>query len=171
MRLVCSYCRQVIRHDPGTSVKEVSHGMCHSCAEHFGKLWNGMSLSEYLDGLPDPVLVVDGDGRVVGLNERLALRLGRDGRDLRGLLAGEAFACSRSRLPEGCGKTVHCRECTIRLAVTHVRDTKRDLVRAPAWLQTKQGRVSLLISVRPEQGLVKVTVEEMKAPERAATGP
>ncbi len=170
MRLVCSYCRKVIRHDRGTRATDVSHGMCKPCGEHFGKLWNGMSLSEYLDGLPLPVLVVDADARVVGLNEKLAHRLGRDRRDLRGLLAGEAFACVRSRLAEGCGGNVHCRECTIRRAVNTVHETQRPLHRVPAWFKSKDGRVKLVVTALPEQGLVKVIVEEMKEPAPPAPG-
>jgi PAS domain S-box-containing protein len=161
MRLVCSYCHKVIRHDAKSRVWDVSHGMCHACAEHFDRLWKGMSLSEYLDTLPEPVVVVDGDARVVAANRKIARLFGREQAELRGLPAGEAFACVHSRLPEGCGRTVHCRECTIRRAVTRVHETGKPLSRVSAWLQTKEGRSPLRISVRKEQGLVKVVIEEV----------
>jgi PAS domain-containing protein len=162
MRLVCSYCRKVIRHDAGTRIVDVSHGMCPACAEHFGKLWKGMSLSEYLDTLDAPVIVVDGDARVIGANHELAKLLGRPRASLPGLRAGEAFACVHSRLPEGCGGTVHCRECTIRRGITQVHESGKSLRHVPAWLESESGRMELTLSITAEQGLVKVVVETMR---------
>jgi hypothetical protein len=72
----------------------------------------------------------------------------------------------RSRLPEGCGKTVHCRECTVRRAVDSVARTGKALQKIPAYLDTKDGRVNLRISVKAKDGLVRVVVEEMKAAEQ-----
>ena len=167
MRLVCSYCRKVIRHDAGTRVCDVSHGMCLSCASHFDKLWNGMSLAEYLDTLPAPVVVVDGDGRVIGASARLGALLDRDRSELPGLTCGEAFACVRSRLPEGCGRTVHCRDCAIRRAVTRVHEKGKPLRNVLAWVETVEGRVKLRLSASAEQGLVKVVVKELKPAPRA----
>jgi PAS domain-containing protein len=166
VKLVCAYCREVIREDPGSRASDVSHGMCRACEEHFVRLWNGISLSEYLDDIPEPILVLDGDGRVLAANQKLADRIGRDRRELAGGLPGQAFACVRSRLPEGCGRTVHCRECTIRRTVEHVRETGRPLHSVPAWLETDAGRVPLRISVTRAHGLVQVLVEEASAPPR-----
>ncbi len=169
MQLVCSFCRKVIREDAGGPALDVSFGMCPACREHFERLWAGMSLSEYLDGLEQAVLVVTVDGRVVAANAKLAALFGREPRDMRGLLAGEAFACVHSRLPEGCGKTIHCRECTIRRAVNEVAETGVAQERIPAYLDTKEGRVPLRITVRAKDGLVKVVIEEKeRARERAA---
>lgn len=162
MLLVCSYCRKTIRDEPGSRACDVSHGMCPACADHFERLWRGMPLSDYLDTLPQPILVVNGDGRVVAANQKLATLFGRDKVELRGLLGGEALACVRSRLPEGCGKTIHCRECTIRRAVTRVAETGATLERIPAYLDTKDGRVDLRISVTPSGPLVRVVVEEIR---------
>ena len=162
MLVVCSYCHAKIREDASGRSFDVSHGMCLPCADHFERLWGGMSISEYLDALPQPVLVVNADGRVVAANQQLATLFGRDRAEMRGLLGGEALACVHSRLPEGCGKTVHCRECTIRRAVTRVAETGEAQERIPAYLKTRDGRVDLRISVRAKDGLVKVLVEELK---------
>ncbi len=160
--VICSYCRKVIREEPGGSSLDVSHAMCPECAEHFERLWAGMPLGEYLDDLPVPILIVSGEGRIIDANTEMATLLGREPSDLRGLNNGEAFACVYSRLPEGCGKTVHCRECTIRSAVTKVAETGVPLERIPAYLDTAQGRIDLRISVKTKAGLVKVVIEEMK---------
>lgn len=162
MLVVCSYCRGKIREDSSGRSFDVSHGMCQPCADHFERLWGGMSISEYLDGLPQPVMVVNADGCVVAANERLAAVLGKDRAELRGMRGGEALACAHSRLPEGCGKTVHCRECTIRRAVSRVAETGVPQERVPAYVQTKDGRAQLRISVRAQDGLVKVLLEDLE---------
>lgn len=164
MLVVCSYCRRTIVEDRAEGA-EVSHGMCPACAEHFDALWRGMSLGEYLDSIDQPVLVVNAEGRVVAANEQLAKLFGRNRAELRGLLEGEALACVRSRLPGGCGKTVHCRECTIRRAVDKVAETGVAAEHVPAYLKTSEGRVELQVSVSPREGFVQVVVEEMKRAE------
>lgn len=159
MRVVCSYCRRLLVDDPAAG-GATSHGMCPPCAEHFEALWRGMSLGEYLDALPQPVLVVNGDARVVAANALAAGRLGRPRDELHGLLAGEAFACARSRLPGGCGRTVHCRECTIRRSVERVAQTGVAVEGAQAYVETGAGRRELRISARASAGLVEVVVED-----------
>ncbi len=162
LTVICSYCRKVIREEPGGGSLDVSHGMCPECSVYFEKLWAGMPLGEYLDDLPVPILVMNGEGRIIAANTEMATLIGRSPGDLRGLQGGEAFACVFSKLPEGCGKTVHCRECTIRRAVTKVAETGVPMERIPAYLDTAQGRIDLRISVKQKSGLVKVVVEEMK---------
>ena len=168
MLVVCAYCRKTISDSRGGGACDVSHGMCQACADLYGRLWNGMPLSEYLDTLDAPVIVVNGDGCVLGANQKLAHLLGRERAELRGLLGGEAFACVHSLLPEGCGKTVHCRECTIRRTVQKVAKTGKPVSKVPAWLRTKTGRVNLRISVKAKDGLVRVIVDELKPAEPAA---
>lgn len=165
MLVVCAYCRKTISDDRGGSC-DVSHGMCQSCADHYERLWKGMPLSEYLDAIDLPVIVVNGDGNVVAANQRLSSLFGREKAELRGLAGGEAMACVYSRLPEGCGKTVHCRECTIRRAVQEVARTGRPLDKIPAYLEAKGGRVNLRISVKAKDGLVRIVVEELKPVEK-----
>lgn len=168
MLVICAYCRKTISDARGGGACDVSHGMCQSCADHYERLWNGMPLSEYLDTIPEPVIVLNGDGCVMGANQRLAAMLGRDRVEMRGLMGGEALACVHSLLPEGCGKTVHCRECTIRRAVQKVAKSGHPMNRVPAYLQTKEGRVNLRISVKAKDGLVRVIVDEVKPGEPAA---
>lgn len=169
MKVICSFCRKTIREaGAGATALDVSHGMCPPCGEYFERLWGGMPLGEYLDQLPKPVLVVNGDGRLVAANQRLAALAGRERAELRGLLGGEAMACVHSRLPEGCGKTVHCRDCTIRNTVTRVSTSGAPVRHVPAYLQTKQGRVPMTISARLVGEYVEVTVEEARPAEPVA---
>jgi PAS domain-containing protein len=162
MLVVCSYCQKTLRGEKGGRSDLVSHGMCAECGAHFERLWSGMKLGEYLDGLPGAVLMVDGDGRVLAANVHAGEVLGLDPAMPRGLLGGEAMACSHSRLPGGCGKTIHCRDCAIRNTVTSVARTGAQVERVPAFLRTDEGRVALEISARPVGGLVEVTVVEAR---------
>lgn len=165
MRLICSYCRRVIRADPSARVTDVSHGMCEPCARHFERLWAGMPIDEYIDGLESPVLLTDADGRVLAMNGKLAALIGADRKATFGLTAGEAFACVHSRLPEGCGRTVHCRECAVRRTVETVARTGEPRERVAAYLDTKEGRVDLRISAKPAKaGIVQVKIQELGPP-------
>ncbi len=166
MLVVCASCRKTISDDRRGGSCDVSHGMCRSCADHFERLWKGMPLSEYLETIDRPVIMVNGDGAIVAVNQKLAALFGREKAEMRGLLGGEAFACVHSLLPEGCGKTIHCRECTVRRAVEQVVKTGKPLEKVPAYLDTKDGRVNLRISVKAKDGLVRVVVEELKPPEQ-----
>ncbi len=166
MLVVCAYCRKTISDDRQGGACDVSHGMCPSCADHYERLWKGMPLSEYLETIDRPVVMVNGDGAIVAVNQKLAALFGREKAEMRGLLGGEAFACVHSLLPEGCGKTIHCRECTVRRAVESVVKTGKPLERIPSYLDTKDGRVNLRISVRAKDGLVRVVVEELKQREQ-----
>ena len=169
MRVICSYCRRVIRADPQARVTDVSHGMCEPCALYFGRLWEGMPVDEYIDGLEQPVLLTDGDGRVLAMNAKLAELIGADRGSCRGLTAGEAFACVHSRLPEGCGQGVHCRECAVRRAVETVGRTGKEQRRVPAYLDVATGRIDLQITARPAKaGSVQIKIEEI-GPPRART--
>jgi PAS domain-containing protein len=165
VRVICSYCRRTIQADPNARITDVSHGMCVECGEHFGRLWAGMPLGDYLDGLGAPVILVDVDGRVIAMNRKLADLIGADPSRLRGLLGGEALACVHSRLPEGCGRNVHCRECAVRRAVDTVHRTGKPQERVLAYLDTDAGRIDLRVSARPAKaGIVQVTIEEMGEP-------
>ncbi len=85
--------------------------------------------------------------------------------EVRGLKDCEALACAHSRLPEGCGRTVHCRECAVRRTVQEVARTGRAREHVPAYLDTDAGRVDLRIGVRlVGNGVVRVTVEETGEP-------
>jgi len=172
MRLVCSYCRRVIRADPQARVTDVSHGMCEPCGRHFERLWAGMPVTDYLDELDHPILLTDGDGRVVAMNEKLAALIGADRQACTGLTGGEAFACVHSRLPEGCGRTVHCRECAVRRTVEAVARTGKPTENVPAYLDVEAGRIDLRISARPARaGIVQVKILEMGPPRPRRTPP
>ena len=159
MRVVCSYCRKDMGTKPPLADASLSHGMCQDCGEHFGALWGGMSWSRYLDRFDYPVILVEGEGRFVGVNEAAGAMLGRTPEEVIGLLGGEAMECVHSRLPEGCGRTEHCATCTIRNTVSRTHRTGQAVSRVPATLRRRDQPLGLFISTAPEGQLVRVIIE------------
>jgi PAS domain-containing protein len=144
---------------PPLSDGGVSHGMCQACGDYFEAQWAGMSYAEYIERFPFPVVLVEGEGRVVAANGPACGFLGRQPAELVGLLGGEALECSHARLPGGCGKTVHCSTCAIRNSVTRTHQTGVALSRVPAKLKRSDRDVALLVSTAPEGQLVRVSIE------------
>jgi PAS domain-containing protein len=142
--------------DPPTPV---SHGMCEGCYEHFTKQWDHASLGEYMDAFDLPVAAVDGDGRIIAVNQKMAERLGKPNREVAGLLGGEMFECVNSRLPEGCGKTLRCDACTIRNTVNQTRASGLKLSKVRAYLSRDEGATEILISTECKDGVVILTLE------------
>ena len=159
MRVVCSYCRKDLGTKPPLADVSMSHGMCQTCGEHFGALWGGMSWSQYLARFDFPVILVEGEGRFVGVNEAAGAMLGRTPEEVIGLLGGEAMECVHSRLPEGCGRTEHCATCTIRNTVSRTHRTGQAVSRVPATLRRRDQPLGLFISTAPEGQLVRVIIE------------
>jgi hypothetical protein len=139
----------------------VSHGMCAGCEEYFAKQWGGLRLGEYLDDIELPAIAVNQDRRAVAVNQRMAEFLGKSDRERFGLLGGEAMECQYARLPEGCGGSIHCQTCTIRLTVMKVMETGEPQLRVPAYLNQVERRIKMLISVYEHDGFVRVVIEEM----------
>lgn len=160
MKVVCSYCRCSLPDKEPFDDSSVSHGMCENCLEHFAPQWRGQTLGEYLDMFDFPVFVVDMDRRMAAINTRMARLLGRQEREIVGLLQGEAIECVHSRLPGGCGRTVHCRTCTVRRAVEATAATGMAQTAIPAIIerdgQTWHVRISTQLR---EGGAVEVKVE------------
>jgi hypothetical protein len=169
MHVVCSYCRRDMGTKPPLQDGGVTHGMCPPCGEHFGALWRGMSYGQYLERFRFPVILVEGEGRLVAVNTPACEALGRCASEMIGLLGGEAMECAHSRLPEGCGRTVHCSTCTIRNTVTRTQRTGEAMYQVPATLTRSAQSMPLLISTAMEGPLVRVIIEtQAGAPARAS---
>ncbi|MEW6720105.1 MAG: hypothetical protein AB1346_06625 [Thermodesulfobacteriota bacterium] len=112
-----------------------------------------------------PILVLDDDVGVVTCNLAACESLGVDPRRIEGRRGGEAIECINSRLPGGCGKTVHCRTCAIRATVTDTHRTSKShyRVRACADRVTPDGirEIRFLISTEKMGDLVLLRVEDI----------
>lgn len=161
MNIVCSYCGKMLGTKPPMDNDMVTHGMCPACVEHFERQWSGLSLGEFLDDCEQPVIVFSGECRVIAVNQKMADLLGMSERELFGLLGGEAMECEYSRLPGGCGCTVHCETCAIRNSVNHTVETGDALYRVSALLKNGKGQVDLEISTKRVLGVVQVVIERV----------
>jgi len=129
-----------------------------------------VSLQEYLNRLKFPVLLMNDDVGIVTANIVACESLGIDPRHIEGRLAGEAIECINSRLPGGCGKTVHCKACTIRRTVTDTYQTSNShyMVLACTDCETPYGprKVRFLISTEKLGDLVLLRIDDIegKAP-------
>jgi PAS domain-containing protein len=159
VRVVCSYSHKSLGTKPPLRDGSLSHGMCRECGEHFGRQWSGLSHDQYLDRFDFPILLVEGEGRIVAANRAAGTLLGHRPSEMVGLLGGEAMECSRARLPGGCGRTVHCPTCAIRNAVTETHRSGVPLARVPARLVRSDRDVDLLLTTTLEDDLVRVVVE------------
>ena len=120
---ICAWCKANL--DPAQKGQDgpITHGICDDCLKLM--LDGSSSMDEFLDSLPQPILVVDSDARVLASNQAACDFLGKDREALGGTLGGEAMECIHSRAPGGCGGTVHCKSCTIRNSVTRTYATGR----------------------------------------------
>ncbi len=163
MRIVCSYClAEMEPAAPGEQEDQVSHGVCAGCLQYFRRQWEGLSLGEYLDRFPEPVLAVDGDGRVIAANQTMAAALGKPRQEVEALLGGDVMECRWARRPVGCGKTDHCLGCSVRNTVERCLATKEDQLQVPTWIDRLADRLHARISVYWEDaGYARLVIEEL----------
>lgn len=158
MRVICSKCQRILA-DEGSRSDLVQRRLCTGCARAVGPGSRPRALSEALEDIPGPVVVIDPDGRVLAANSAVAGMLGRERDALLGLRGGEAMTCAYAQLPEGCGNTVHCRECTIRRTVMAVYEDGRPRLGVLAYLRAEAMPLDVVLSARPYAGCVLVSVE------------
>jgi hypothetical protein len=169
MRVICSWCHKELEPAPthtGDTGSETSHGICPSCKDYFlsGKR---PTLNEFLNQIPVPVLVVNPQGEIEFANRPALTLLEKDIDQVKGFKGGDAMECVYSRLPKGCGKTVHCKACTIRKNVTKTFESGQNLQRVPAYLNRRAGndmiRINFLISTKKENDIVLLRIDQVGA--------
>lgn len=114
MRRICAWCKKELtpRENMGTE-SEITHGICSACSLKFTRSIP-LTMKKMLDLITEPVLIIDSLGVVQSANESGLKLLGKELGSVEDRLGGEALDCTYARLPEGCGKTEHCRTCAIR---------------------------------------------------------
>lgn len=167
MKIECAWCKKTIgfKEVPGEERGEgpITHGLCKDCESHF-VFQCGVSEQEYIDDIRFPVCIVDGDGVVLSANRELQTFLGKDVEQIRQFKGGDVFECEFARLPEGCGKTVHCSGCTIRKTVTNTFQTGQAAVRVPATVSRTSSKLDMTISTEKVGNVVYLRIDKLKAP-------
>lgn len=114
----------------------------------------GVQLQTLLDSLPVPVFVVDDRFRVQGANSKGYALLVKKPDQVLEKLSGEVFECANARLPEGCGRTIHCTSCAIRRSISHTFATGESRHEVPATLHCGE-------PATPEDVNMRISTEKM----------
>ena len=167
MKMICAWCRQELatgHQIAGDLETDISHGICPSCKDY---CLSGRrpTMDQFLDRSAAPVLVVDPQGEILFANKHALGLLGKDLEGVRGYKGGDAMECAYARLPGGCGRTEHCKACTIRNSVVETFNTGQSLLRVPAYLnrRTDDGtvRIRFLISTQKVDNTVFLRVDQV----------
>ena len=85
---------------------------------------------------------------------------------IKGVHLGEAIVCPYARLPGGCGQTIHCRSCTVRLTIHDTYTTGRSHYDVPAYQDVCFARevktICFLISTEKSGEFVLLKIHEVK---------
>lgn len=146
MKIFCSYCRKEIGEKEPFEDDRISHGVCKECQDNNPKQIRGVPFNEYLEQFDAPVFIVDEHVRILAVNKRAEILLGKPKTNLLGLLGGEALECVNASTPEGCGNTVHCVTCSIRKAVTTTIESGILHRHIPVKLQREDGEIAMYLS-------------------------
>jgi hypothetical protein len=153
MKRVCGWCKAemgVVL--DGKDDEIITHGMCDDCAAKM--LWpHRPEMLEFLYELAAPVLVVGSTGNVNSANRMAREFLHKEQAEIEGLPGGIVFECIFAKLPEGCGKTIHCDGCTIRNTVMDTFTTGESHHEVPAGLSwgSTDNRVELQFYISTEK--------------------
>lgn len=166
IRQICAWCKndiQIIEENKHPD-EDISHGICDSC---FRKIVaeDSESLVEFLDSIKNPVFIVGDDVRVLAASEAGKKLVGKDIDHIKNHLGGEVFECAYSKLPGGCGRQIHCKNCVIRNAVMETLDTGKPQYKIPAKLNHGEvgdiSKVQFYISVEKKGNSVLLRIDEI----------
>lgn len=165
MKKLCAWCRNEIIQESEAEGEGISHGICDSCRDYFFSPQGPPTFDGFLDMLSVPVIVVDESVKVVTANNKACNLLGKSCQDLKGINFGDAIECAYARLPEGCGRLVHCRSCAVRLTVLDTFKTGRSHYDVPAYhdlcFYQRERNVCYLISTEKSGDFVYLKIIEI----------
>jgi PAS domain-containing protein len=121
MKIICAWCQKALTEDRNPKA-EVSHGICPDCMENlFGP--SRMILSEFLNSIEVPVLVMDENRGIRQANRAAERALVNVGRQVQGKRFGIVIECAHASVMGECGLSPYCSGCAFR---RNVYDTYRD---------------------------------------------
>ncbi len=171
MGRTCTWCNaEIDLPDSGRHAgRSMTEALCTECSEHF-VFQMGVPLQSFLDSLPAPIFVVDDDVVVKAANN-LGYELLKKGPDqIRNRLGGVVFECAYARLPEGCGRTIHCSACAIRRSVYYTFESGKSLIEVPATLKWHDRKIDqeigMFISTEKMGNVVLLRIDRVEGPKR-----
>ena len=165
MKRKCAWCNQEIGQKESIHKSEaaITHGICEECTKKV-LLELGEDLSDFLDSLKAPIVLVDKMGTIKTANKQAQTFFEKDLSQIEGFKGGEVFECMYAELPEGCGNTIHCSGCTIRNTVMDTFQTGKCNINIPAYLNTKTSddytKIAYFISTERVAGIVLLRIDK-----------
>lgn len=167
MKKVCAWCTKELEAMQDLSNRDlnskISHGICYECANKMYKDI-GVKLGRFLERIMAPVVILSGTGKIKTANKLAQEFLNKGLTDIEGNDGGVVFECAYSKLPEGCGKTIHCSGCTIRNTVMNTFNSGKSHINVPAYLNIgnteNPQKIELLISTEKANDVVLLRVDK-----------
>ena len=154
IKKVCAWCHKDLGEFPARVQAErpITHGICDECSEQL-LAESGEAMDIFLDRLEVPVLLLGEGVDVLTGNKAAREILGKSLPRVPGERLGNIVECVYSQLPEGCGRTVHCRSCTVRKTVLETFKTGKSLEKIKAYpdVQLGSSRKSLNLEVTTQK--------------------
>jgi hypothetical protein len=158
----CSRCETQMAGPDVVTLNPVTANLCPRCVDYF-ELREVADICQYLENLPAPILVMDGDGVIRGANSLACKTVSKDLPHILNRRGGDVFECAYARLPGGCGGTVHCSGCTIRKAILDTLSTGQPLsgisVEVLQVVEGKDRKVKLRISTQRMANCVLLQID------------
>jgi len=167
LKKVCSRCkRELITPAKQSRARVISQSICKGC---WIQIWSERlrSSSEIVDTFDSPILLLDNNMRIQAANARARKILDKPLADIKNLLPGDAIECVNARLPNGCGRTIHCQACALRKALEMTIKTGVGVEKSPAYKDTYQRDGSILrqfyyISTEKMEDFILLRIDEVK---------
>jgi hypothetical protein len=116
-----------------------------------------------IDGMNHPVLLLDGNVRVLAANAEAFKLLSRKQPETNGCLLGDVIGCAHARKSDFCEKMFNCTSCAIKQAVTYTLVTEEDCREVPVYPDTgltgQDKKTPFLISTKKVFDYVFLTVQ------------
>lgn len=167
VKQVCAWCKSdiAIIDERNKDEESISHGICNNCFRDI-IAEESESLVDFLDGIKTPVLIATDNVKIIAANSSAQKLVGKDIDHIKSYLGGEVFECTYSKLPGGCGRTLHCKDCVIRNSTMKTLESGEPQYKKPAVLNHGDlddiNKVSLLISTEKKGDYVLIRIDEVK---------
>jgi hypothetical protein len=167
MKRICAWCKKDLGSSSSSDVTgdgPITHGICGDCTRKTLS-FKAKSLRDFLDQFSRPVFLVDSEGRIVTGNTIGFSLLQKKPEEVEGELGGDAFGCRYAKFPGGCGNTVHCKTCTIRITVMNTLQSGKSNIRVPAYPDlhhmTGENRIRFFITTERVGEAVLLRIDEV----------
>lgn len=162
MTKICAWCNKELPFSGDDKSNAITHGICADCAERVFKSSHSHTIREFIDKLDAPIIVIQNDTTIAATNKKADNMLKAEPGDR----TGDALECSCAGLPGGCGKTIHCKACTIRKTIQKTKKTGKSYSNIKSYqnVHTPEGTKQKNITIATEKvwDTILVRIDELK---------